>query len=241
MHHKDTALATAILYFNKPALTMRCISAVRRHTDHLILIDNGSMPGVVPDDIPGSRVRLEPNQGFARGMNAALRAAFANVDVERVLLLSNDVEPAHDFYEQLRANTPTGNTPTIWCPHVYYLSDKSKPAYTHGSLDLEQFKLSHSFDPERREIQFPDYYPAAVTLWTRAAFELSGGFNESYFCYWEDVELAYRCSKLGIRLISAPELRAHHLGRGTTGGKRVYSEHFEKGSQLTKEILFGAR
>ncbi|MBI3555728.1 MAG: glycosyltransferase family 2 protein [Deltaproteobacteria bacterium] len=197
------------------------------------MIDNGS---VIPYSGTEPTVRLDPNQGFSRGMNAGLRAAFANSTTDSVLLLSNDAELAADFFAALEL-LPQTPAPVILCPAVYYLSDRSKPAYTHGKLEKVTGALSHHFDPAMTQIQFPDYYPAAATLWNRAAFERLGGFDERYFCYWEDVELSLRCQQLAVQLLPAPTLRIHHLGRGTTGGKKSYSGHFERGRALTMEIL----
>ena len=236
----EPQITTVILFFNKPAMTARCIASVTQATQHLgperhhlLLVDNGSM---VAHAGAANVVRLETNQGFARGMNAGLEAAFANPAVDAVLLLSNDIELAADFFENLEQLSATPE-PVIRCPAVYFLADRAKTAYTHGRLERQAGVLSHHFDAAVTEIRFPDYYPAAATLWNRAAFERLGGFNEQYFCYWEDVELSWRCQQLGVRLTPTPSLVVHHLGRGTTGGKKSYSEHFKRGRELALEIL----
>ncbi len=233
-------ITTVILFFNKPAMTTRCIASVTQAAAHLtpsrhqlLLVDNGS---VVPHVGPAKIVRLDSNLGFARGMNAGLRAAFTDPSTHLVLLLSNDIELGIDFFEMLE-RLPVTASPTIWCPSVYFLADRTKAAYTHGRLEQATGALSHHFDAALTEITFPDYYPAAATLWNRAAFERLSGFNERYFCYWEDVELSWRCKQAGVRLAATPALRVHHLGRGTTGGRKSYSGHFDRGRALTFEIL----
>ena len=228
---------------------MRCLASVKQargvsgqanfSAQQPILVNNGSEQTCVDEltkQSDASFVHLTPNQGFARGMNEGLRAAFANAQTDWVALLSNDVELDPSFYSRLSQSVMPEQA-TIFCPHVYYLMDKTKPSYTHGTLDVASEQLSHHFETTRELISFPDYYPAALTVWSREAFERLGGFNERYFCYWEDVELSHRASRLGVKLMSRPDLRAYHLGRGTTGKKRSYNAHFAAGRQLTMEIL----
>lgn len=238
-------VTSVILFFNKPALTLRCadaISQAEKPAGHkTIFVDNGSTIdsyNPVHEAHPDAQfVRLTPNQGFGRGMNAGLKASFAEPTTDLVVTLSNDVEVDPGFYTALTRAAKAFSGPVIFCPRVFHLMDKSKPAYTHGRLDVGTATLSHHDDPGLATIRFPDYYPAAAMVWTRKAFEATRGFNERYYCYWEDVELAYRCSLRGVELKPLSSLKIHHLGRGTTGGKAAYVSAFEEGRRLTLEII----
>ena len=44
-------------------------------------------------------------------------------------------------------------------------------------------------------------------------------FDEDFFLYWEDVDLAWRAQLRGWRCAFAPEVMAYHLGSGSQGGK----------------------
>lgn len=234
-----------ILFFNKPKLTIRCLHSVFQalkvagKTKHqILLINNGSQPNALREVCStigdGFQVyTLNSNQGFSRAANFGLTKAFSK-DCQQAMLLSNDVELTENFFCH---NWPSLDG--ILCPEVYYSIDRTKPAYTHGTVTRVSNKLNlrHCFDPNIRRIQFPNYYPAAAMIWSKSAFVQTGGFNEAFFCYWEDVELSYRCRNQGIELISCPSLRVHHLGQGTTKGKRRYQEEFLRGEQLCREIF----
>ncbi|OHD19378.1 MAG: hypothetical protein A2086_06990 [Spirochaetes bacterium GWD1_27_9] len=168
-------------------------------------------------------------------MNAGLAKAFS-YDVDRVVMLCNDVEVDEDFYKNLAIIEDTIQ-PTILCPSVYFLQDKNKASYTYGNLDLEKWSLTHIFDESIDKIVFPDYYPASALVWDRKSFLLTEGFNKDYYCYWEDVELSFRCKNLSVNLQSCQSLKIHHFGRGTTGKKKIYSTHFEEGKEKTKKIV----
>lgn len=242
-------MTTAILYFNKPSLTARCIASIRQSIQngvpeqhHLLLIDNGSQQvGTFEARMKAEQLRLSTNVGFSSGMNHALRAIFSKGDARIAVLFSNDVFPSPDFHQQLEKLVESSpSRPVIYCPHVFHSIASTKPAYTHGLLDLSNYGLSHAFSLEQANIRFPEYYPAAVTIWTRLAFEKTGGFDERFFCYWEDVELSHRCSRLDVDLLSMPALKVHHLGRGTTRGNRTYSVHFREGRELLRQTIAGS-
>ena len=107
----------------------------------MVLVDNGSTPARTD-----AAVRIGKNAGFAAGMNAGLRAAFADAACDLALALSNDVELSPGFFRAL-ADLPAAAGPAILCPHVYFLADRRKPAYTHGSPSETGWTLSHHFDP----------------------------------------------------------------------------------------------
>ena len=58
---------------------------------------------------------------------------------------------------------------------------------------------------------------AAAGLYRRAAFLEVGGFDASYFCYFEDVDLAFRLRLRGYRSRYVPEAVVHHVGSALSG------------------------
>ena len=53
---------------------------------------------------------------------------------------------------------------------------------------------------------------AAAALYRRDAFVAVGGFDERYFCYVEDVDLAFRLRLAGERCVQVTDARVHHVG-----------------------------
>ncbi len=58
---------------------------------------------------------------------------------------------------------------------------------------------------------------AAAALYRRDAFEASGGFDEDFFCYLEDVDLGFRLRLAGYQCLYVPDALVHHVGSATTG------------------------
>ena len=69
----------------------------------------------------------------------------------------------------------------------------------------------------------------AAALYHRDTFLEAGGFDEDFFCYFEDVDLGFRLRLLGHRCLLVPEARVYHLGSATSGGRHsdfaVYHGH----------------
>ena len=74
------------------------------------------------------------------------------------------------------------------------------------------------------------------------AFQELGGFDETLFAYWEDVDLALRFREAGWRCVLAPDARALHkhgqtLGAASPAARRL--EAFGRGYVLAKYRVGG--
>src|SRR5207245_813719 len=58
---------------------------------------------------------------------------------------------------------------------------------------------------------------AAAALYRRGAFLEAGGFDERFFCYYEDSDLAFRLRLLGHRCLHVDDAVVHHVGSVTAG------------------------
>jgi GT2 family glycosyltransferase len=58
---------------------------------------------------------------------------------------------------------------------------------------------------------------AAAALYRRAAFEAAGGFDEQYFCYFEDVDLGFRLRLKGFSCLYVHDAVVRHVSSATTG------------------------
>jgi GT2 family glycosyltransferase len=58
---------------------------------------------------------------------------------------------------------------------------------------------------------------AAAALYRRDAFLAAGGYDESFFCYCEDLDLAYRLRLLGWTAVQVADAVVRHAGSGISG------------------------
>jgi GT2 family glycosyltransferase len=76
---------------------------------------------------------------------------------------------------------------------------------------------------------------ASAALFRRELFDSVGMFDESFFAYQEDVELALRAHRAGWKCVMAPAARGLHLGFGSNrpfaaGGS--YADYFNARNRL---------
>lgn len=64
---------------------------------------------------------------------------------------------------------------------------------------------------------------AAAALYRRDRFEAAGGFEERFFCYYEDVDLAFRLRLLGDACIQVADAVVRHHGSGIAGRSSAFT------------------
>ena len=63
----------------------------------------------------------------------------------------------------------------------------------------------------------------AAALYRRDWLVRLGGFDESYFCYFEDVDLNLRLQVAGGRCLYVPAARVRHVGGASSGGLSAFT------------------
>ena len=224
-------ISVIVVNFNSGALLGECLRHLRAQTrcpEQIIVVDNASHDGSadqLEDDYPGVRViRLNHNLGFAVANNLAARQAG---DVEWLALLNPDAFPAPDWLERLLA---AARAHPECASFGARLLDAGDPGRLDGTGDVYHvsglaWRRDHgrsvaSGTTEAGEIFAPC---AAAALYRRAAFQEAGGFDEDYFCYFEDVDLGFRLRLLGYGCRYVPDAVVRHVGSAITGRRSPFS------------------
>jgi GT2 family glycosyltransferase len=220
-----TRVAVVIVNLNGGSLLSRALDALSVQTvapARVIVVDNASFDGSadrLEERHPGTEViRLADNLGFAAANNLGLAAAD---DCEWVALLNPDAFAERDWLATLVAAAEANPEFTFFGSR---LLRADMPAELDGAGDVLHVSgmawRRHHGEPatgtalEREEIFSPC---AAAALYHRDAFIGVGGFDESYFCYFEDTDLAYRLRLAGHRCLYVPEAVVHHVGSAIAG------------------------
>lgn len=72
----------------------------------------------------------------------------------------------------------------------------------------------------------------ASMLVRRDAFEAIGGFDERFFCYFEDIDLSFRLRLAGWSILQAPDATIAHVGGGSTSVTPAFSEFYSARNRL---------
>ena len=213
-----------IVNFNAGDDLARCLAALRRQSQadfEVKIVDNASSDGSlrhVPDDARFSAVHAGGNIGFAAGCNlgaAGCAAAF-------LVFLNPDAFPEPDWLSALLA-----------------AAEKHPDAAMFGSLQLKAanpslidgagdgyscFGLPWRGGYGTPRGLLPDYAEAfspcgAAAMYRTNWFARAGGFDPAFFCYVEDVDLAFRVRLLGGRCLQVNTAVVHHVGGAPLGGE----------------------
>jgi GT2 family glycosyltransferase len=193
----------------------------------VIVVDNASSDGAVEalaERHPEVEV-LRPgrNLGFAAANNEGVRRA---EDCEWIALLNPDAFPEADWLAALAQASRDH-------PDCSLIGSRLVQASSPGQLDGTGDAYHVSGLAWRRDHRVPieqgspagEVFSvcAAAAMYRRDAFLSVDGFDESFFCYFEDTDLAFRLRLQGHRCWYEPSSVARHVGSGTAGVESAFT------------------
>jgi GT2 family glycosyltransferase len=216
--------SVAIVHFRRSDLLERCLASVAAQTLRpgvVAVVDHDPDPGEsrrLRSRFPEARWLPGRNRGFAAGANRALReAALRDPAAGFLLLLNDDVELAPDFAEVLVREMAA--RPSVALASGKLLREDWK---TLDSAGLAMRRSRRAFDrgseqPDRGQFERTERVfglsGAALMIRRSAQTQLEVGgelFDEDFFAYHEDTDLAWRAGRLGWCCLYVPGARAAH-------------------------------
>jgi N-acetylglucosaminyl-diphospho-decaprenol L-rhamnosyltransferase len=154
----------------------------------------------------------ETNSGFGGGVNIGVARALADGATD-VLVINPDAHIDRASLARLAAVTAASRT-TLASPVI---TDSDGRTWFAG-IDLLLDDGTMRARRKRRADDVRPYEPwlSGACLWiTREVWALSGGFDDEYFLYWEDVDFSRRVVSAGGTLVLVEEATAVHDEGGT--------------------------
>ncbi|MFT3735730.1 MAG: glycosyltransferase family 2 protein [Rhodocyclaceae bacterium] len=213
---------------------LAALAAVRGEFRRVVIIDNCSRSAPEALDCvrpPNTEyIRLDSNTGFARGNNLALPYL---EDCDWIALINPDAYVDAGWLQAMAEAIPRYSDCAMFASR---LIKANKPELLDGVGDcfhVSGMAWRHGHGARVADVPIADrevFAPcAAAALYRRDALLEQGGFDESYFCYFEDVDLAFRLRLAGHKCMLVSDAVAYHVGSATTGGQRsdfaVYHGH----------------
>lgn len=210
----------------------------------VIIIDNNSQDGswqeiekIASSHQDIKAIRNLSNSGFGKANNQGLSRANGRY----VLYLNTDVfVPDKPFFDSLikqidsnvligaltvRVQLATGSIdpashrgfPTVWRSFCYYAGlEKITSTIPVLNRIFGGYHLTHLSLNKKHEIDSPT---GAFFLARKDVLDVLGGFDEIFFMYGEDIDLAFRIKRLGYSIIYDPTYTVLHL-KNQSGIKR---------------------
>lgn len=243
------AHVTAIVVnFNGGERTVRCIAALRAQTvtfTDIIVIDNASTDGSVDaltKQFPSTIIlRQAENLGLSKARNIGLQRAESPL----VLSIDSDTYLRQDALEQLlRVQASTGAA--VLCPRSVFYPECTEIQCDGAEVHfMGTFFLRNAGSTDLLTVPDPVKTGGATggcLLLNREVVLKSGGFNELFFFYHEDIEFSLRVRSLGHDIVTvAAAVVDHDRGEGTPGlsfrGKGTYPAMRARLSMRNRLIL----
>ena len=267
--------AIIILNYNNSSDTINCIKSVERYNTapvKYIVVDNGSTKTQVIDDIdkflhdtfkddyallsetqtPVGRLQKmnfvvsKTNDGYAKGNNKGLRFAYADDEIDRILILNSDILFVEDIIPKLANYHGKIADVAILSPVLYkknlegidyncarrHLGTR-QIIYNYAFMYADAFRLRRKWSNEQRllignpQLAQKEYFeielPSGSCMFIdKALFENIGGFDPNTFLYYEEDILYKKIYKLNKRNYILPGVRCIHLGASTTSKQAGY-------------------
>ncbi len=218
-----------IVAYESGGFLQPCVDALAAQTFQdfeAVVVDNASSDGSVRDlKLPDDRFRilaLTLNTGFAVANNLAA----AHSASEFLVLLNPDAVAEPAWLETLIAAAQTA-------PDIASVGSLQRrlddPAVLDGVGDVWHVAgLAWRAGEGHPAAEAPGdgeiFGPCgAAALYRRAAFVALGGFDERFFCYCEDVDLAFRLRAAGYRSVRASRAVVRHAGSGISGRRSDFT------------------
>lgn len=227
-------VGVVIVNYNGGDAILRALACLHEQTARaarVVVVDNASSDGSVARIRTGHPwaevIEAGANLGFAGGNNTGIRAL---ADCEWVALLNPDAYPAPDWLATL-LDAAARNPQFSFFSSL--LLDDGDPALLDGAGDAYHLSgLAWRREHGRPLADVPlgeaeVFGPcAAAAMYRREALSEVGLFDERWFCYFEDVDLAFRLRLAGHRCLLVPGSRVRHSGSATTGRESPFTLYY---------------
>lgn len=222
---QPVSVVVVVVNFNGGALLSQCLGSLSRQLFRdfrIVVVDNASTDGSADDlekSFPDvSVIRSQTNLGFAAGNNLAIREAG---EAPFIALLNPDAIAQQDWLYCLMKAAQEHHEFALFGSRMYAdarhtILDGVGDAYHVSGLP---WRVGHGQQAQGRYLEHHEIFApcAAAALYRKEVFKVTGGFDEDFFCYVEDVDLGFRARLAGMRALYVADAVVEHAGSGIVG------------------------
>ncbi|MDF1838629.1 MAG: glycosyltransferase family 2 protein [Planctomycetota bacterium] len=221
-------ISAVVCNYNGMAYLERCVGALVEEGDvfdEILVVDNDSTDGGVEflrETYPTVKIlEMGTNNGPTDARNAGYRAARNRW----VLTLDNDafVTPGMvaKLVEAAASEDAEGRRATVIQPRSVFTADRERVHYDGGSLHYAGLICLRNFyrplaEAEGERVAEVDVAIAVCLLVDAQSILEIGGYDETYFFWFEDLDLSMRLRRMGHRFVSVADAIVLH-DEGTQG------------------------
>lgn len=193
--------AAVVVHYENAEYTQNLLKQLHNFTslDSIVVVLHSPFP-VSEKDSKTVYLKAE-NRGYGAGLNLGVQYLLQHrPHVSTVLAMNSDITIDEEQLLQLERQ------------HDESASDCTFPSIRQDGQLIHGYRLS-SLGTMMHVSEDPRYFPATCLLLNTRAWEKIGGFNETYFHYYEDADLCLRLQQAGCRILHVPDVVISHVGK----------------------------
>jgi len=209
-----------IINYQTPEITRNCLNSIFAFCDikdfEIILIDNASQDNsldILKKEF-GERIKIienQENKGFAKANNQGAKIAQGKY----LFFLNSDTLLKENILVSLLNILENDKLIGILTPRLLN-KDGAQQEKAYGKypkiIDLIFEKIwPPKKNPEGEDLFEVDWLSGAALIIRKDLFENIGAWNENFFMYFEDIDLARRVKKQKYKIMVAPFIKLTHL------------------------------
>ena len=236
----DIELSVVIVEYHSISEIMQCVASIKTHIKmpyEIIVSSNSCYDKLQQEEIDHTDANIrwlfnEKNGGFAYAMNEGLKIAKGSylVIMNSDCALISDLDDMINFMDchpeigaiAPQMKDPNGNIQDTARPYVTlprYLWRQTKRIIGHKTSILDT-------DMNYNKIQTVDWLIGAFIMVSRKAYEATGGLDESYFLYAEDLDWCTRIRQKGWEIVYYPKAIITYKGTRRARYNSKYAKIF---------------
>ncbi|MBW9223592.1 glycosyltransferase family 2 protein [Methanothermococcus sp. SCGC AD-155-E23] len=179
------------------------------------------------EELPSNKrlilIKNRDNYGFAGGNNIGIRFALDVLKPKYICLLNNDTVVDRNYLIELVKVAESNENIGIVGSKIYYYDYNGRDdviwALGGGGVDIKLGRTWHyTEDKKKCNVVECEYITGCSMLIRGEVLYKLKGFDERYFCYYEDTDLCVRCRELGYKLLCATKSILWHKVSASSGG-----------------------
>ena len=217
----DVAVSTIVVNHERRDLLKSCLRSLETAMERvdekaeLLVVDNGSADGsveLVREHFPDVRlVELKRNEGFAGGLAKGIEAARG----EWVAVFNNDTTVEPDALAVMLA--AGASDPAVGSVAAQMRFADRRDVLNSAGFELDRLGIAADRLVGQRVNDHQEHEPYEVfgatggaAIFRSEMLTEVGGFDETFFAFFEDVDLAWRARAHGWRALYAPGAVVYH-------------------------------
>ena len=237
----EPSFMIAIVNHNTRDELRTCLDSLRPYLGRVVVFDSHSTDGsaaMVRSDYSGASLIESPvNLGYGASANRVFGQHALARDAEVLVLSNSDIvftpETLHVLVEDLRRNSDAGLTgPRLLNSDgslqrscfplpgsLWWMVDNDAVCTLLRFVPVLRGRLLRLWD--HKAVREVPWVKGALLAIRKTAFEDVGGFDESFFMYYEETDLCLRLAKRGWKIRFTPATEVIHSGGASTAKIRT--------------------